>query len=46
MSTLNEGAYQLERSGVESGMLREATTGATKTFAIASGEMVEEDCEN
>ena len=42
VSTLNEGAYQLERSGVESIMLREAT-GATKTFAIASGEMVEED---
>ena len=42
VSTLNEGAYQLERSGVESGVLREAT-GATKAFAITSGEMVEED---
>ena len=42
VSTLNEGAYKLESSGIEPTVLNNAT-GATTTFALAGGEMVEED---
>ena len=42
VSTLNEGAYKLESSGIEPTVLKNAT-GATTTFALAGGEMVEED---
>ena len=45
VSTLNEGAYKLENSGIEPTVLKNATS-ATTTFALAGGEMVEEDYAN
>eukprot|EP00435_Cladocopium_sp_Y103_P040939 s3204_g11.t1 len=42
VSTLNERAYKPDQSGIDPELLKSAT-GSTKTFAIAGGEMQEED---
>eukprot|EP00435_Cladocopium_sp_Y103_P007902 s2840_g2.t1 len=42
VSTLNERAYKPEESGIDPALLRNAT-GPTKTFAIAGGEMQDDD---